>query len=480
MTKKVKQEKLPKELTRIAWILVIGAIPAMLDSTMVNIAINKLQLDLNTNLNMIQWAITGYTLALAAAVPITGYLMNHFDGKKIFAICVALFGAGSVLSGFAWNVDAFILSRMVQGFFGGILVTCLTTLLFAVTPKDKIGQLMAVVGTPMILGPILGPVIGGFIVQYLNWHWIFFVNIPIVIIAVILIWHYLPKMTPLNPTSKLDWIGTLILITFSSSFMYGIIKGSEATHFFESHGMWLFCGVSLICLVAYIIYDLLRKHNTVMPLKFFESRNFTAANIGIFLNGLAVNGAMLLLPLYFQNVRNFTVVEAGMILIPQGLGMLITRPLAGKFIDKVGARPVVLASIAVSLIGSVPLIWWGSSTNIWWIVLILFIRGLGIGGVFMPLMTDVYIGIEPKDVPGAGVANRMIQNVGSSFGSAVMSAIVTGIVLNYMTSHTSVNAANLAKITGYQTGFLVSCIALAVITIPALFLTSKHQKSKIS
>ncbi|MFC4653205.1 MDR family MFS transporter [Lactococcus nasutitermitis] len=509
MAKKTKDDKVPKEVMRIAWVLVIGALPPMLDSTMVNIALNKLMLDLHTNLNTIQWAITGYVLALAIAVPFSAWIMNHFNGKRAFALFVGLFGVGSILSGIAWNVQVFIAFRLIQGFAAGVVTLLLTSLLMASAPRDKLGQVMAVVTTPVILGPIVGPIIGGFIVQYGNWHWIFYVNIPIAILSVILTLKIMPDFKPFNPKSKMDIIGTLLLVGFSTGLMYGISQGSSAKNFFKSSEMWIFCGIGLACIIAYIIYDILKKHKTVLPLKFFAKRNYSAANIGVFLNGVAINGCMLILPLFFQNIKHFNTVEAALIMIPQGAGMLIARPVIGKLIDNFGAKPVVLVSLVISLVGSFPFVFVTNSTSLWWIGVVLFIRGIGVGGLTMPLMTDIYTGIENNEIPAASAGNRIIQNVGSSFGSAVISAVVTAVVTNYMTDQANdIKSKTMAKVTdiikttgkkpsadqitaigqtiakafetngllnGYQMGFLISCIALILILLPALFLSSKRK-----
>lgn len=510
------KEKLPKELTTAAWILVVGAIPPMLDSTMVNIAINKLQSDLHTSLNMIQWAITGYVLALAVAVPICGYLVNKINGKKVLQWALIAFGVFSLLSGIAWNIESFIAFRAIQGFSAGFITLLMTTLLMQITPPDKLGQLMAVVSTPIILGPILGPVIGGAIVQYANWHWIFYVNVPIVILAVALnIWK-LRDFAPFNPKAKLDWFGTVLLAGGSIGLIYGMMKGSEnAKNFFNSQ-MIVFCTLGLGLFVVYAIYNAIRHNDTVLPLRFFKNKHFTAANIGIFLAGIASNGPMLLLPLFFQNTRGFSVIEAALMLLPQGVGMFIARPVIGKLIDNLGARPVVLVSAAISLLGTIPFIFVQTNTNLYYLAVILFIRGIGIGGLQMPMMTDIFIGLDKQDIPGASVGQRIIQNVGSSFGSAVVSAVVTAVIVSknlssHVTSyakqlqahvvahaaasHTAPNASAIAGIktqtasygshllkaatlNGYQIGFLVSSIMLVVIAFCALFMSSKKTKQQ--
>lgn len=156
---------------------------------------------------------------------------------------------------------------------------------------------------------------------------------------------------------------------------------------------------------------------------------------------------MLLLPLFFQNTKGFTAIEAGLMLIPQGLGMMATRPLIGKMIDRLGARPVVLVSIAISLLGTVPFIFVQENTNLIWLGLVLFIRGMGIGGLQMPMMTDIFIGLDKQDIPGASVGQRIIQNVGSSFGSAVISAVVTAVVTSEIAGQMTTKLHQLASST---------------------------------
>lgn len=511
MAKQAKN-KLPKELMASAWVLAFGAVAPMLDSTMVNIAINKLQSDLHTSLNTIQWAITGYVLALAIAVPICGYFVNHFNGKKVLQWATIGFGIFSLLSGQAWDVQTFILFRIFQGFSAGFVILLMSTLLMRLAPRDQIGQLMAVVSTPIIIGPIIGPVIGGAIVQYASWQWIFYINVFFCIISLLLNVKFLQDFEPMNPKSRLDWFGTLLLAGGSTGLIYGLMRGSENAQHFFNHEMLIFVTLGVLSFVIYAIYDRLRRGDTVLPMRFFKTRSYLAANAGIFLAGIASNGPMLLLPLYFQNIRDFSVMSAGLILLPQGLGMFLVRPMLGKLIDQLGARPVVLVSLVISLAGTLPFVFIQADTNLWLLGVILFIRGLGIGGLQMPMMTEIFIGLPKSDIASASVGNRIIQNVGASFGSAVISAVVTGVVLsNHITTKVTAHAkvlsdqlmtqatathtapttmalANLkiqvmsygehltkvATLNGYQMGFFVSSVVLVVIAIPAMFMSNKH------
>lgn len=273
--------KLPKEVLSAAWAIALGAIAPMLDSTMVNIAIDQLTKNFHTTLSIIQWAITGYVLALAIAVPIAGWLMNRFDGKKIFIGAVILFGVTSVLAGISWDVTSFIVFRLLQGFTAGIITPLMSTLLVKTAGPENIGRVMAIVSTPMIFGPILGPVLGGFIVQAASWRWIFFINVFIVLIAAPLMIRTLPRFEPFNRKSKLDIFGILDLSAMSAALIYGITKAADHATFKNSESL-LWTGLGVALLIVYILYDHHKNHVTVLPLTIFSHRSFMASSVGLF------------------------------------------------------------------------------------------------------------------------------------------------------------------------------------------------------
>ncbi|RAS87106.1 MDR family MFS transporter [Priestia endophytica] len=466
MADKVKEPGLPKEILTAAWAIALAAIAPMLDSTMVNIAIDKLNKDFNTTLDTIQWSITGYVLALAIAGPVSGWLMNKFNGKKIFIGAVIAFGVTSVLAGISWNISSFVFFRLLQGFSAGIITPIMSTLLVKTAGPENLGKVIAIVSTPMILGPILGPVIGGFIVQVASWHWIFFINVFIVLIAVPFMMKTIPDFKPFNKDSKLDVFGVINLSLMSATVIYGITKAARHASFNNSETI-LWMGIGLSLAVIYFIYNRIRKNQTVLPMNLFAHKSFTASSIGLLLANIAILGPMLILPLFFQNFRHFTAIEAALALIPQGVGMLVTRPLIGKMIDKIGAKYVVMVSLVLSLIGSIPLIFITDKTSMIWISIVLFIRGTSIGGINLPLTSDAYTGLDSKQLPEASIGINIIENLGSSFGSAVIATVVANAVQGLQPT-----IANGLK--GYHAGFLVSAIVLAVIFIPSLFLTHKQ------
>ncbi|EOH77568.1 MDR family MFS transporter [Enterococcus malodoratus] len=461
--------KLPKEVLSAAWAIALGAIAPMLDSTMVNIAIDQLTKNFHTTLSIIQWAITGYVLALAIAVPIAGWLMNRFDGKKIFIGAVILFGVTSVLAGISWNVTSFIVFRLLQGFTAGIITPLMSTLLVKTAGPENIGRVMAIVSTPMIFGPILGPVLGGFIIQAASWRWIFFINVFIILIAAPLMMRTLPNFEPFNRKSKLDIFGILDLSAMSAALIYGITKAADHATFKNSESL-IWTGLGLLFLIVYIVYDYRKQHVTVLPLTIFSHRSFKASSVGLFFANIAIMGPMLILPLFFQNFRHFSAMEAAIALIPQGLGMLVTRPLIGKLIDKLGAKYVVIVSLIISLIGTIPLVFVTDKTSMVWIALVLFIRGTSFGGINLPLTSDAYTGLADEELPDAGVGINIIENLGSSFGSAIIATVVATVLQGVQPTITH-------ELSAYHAGFLFSVIALALIFIPSIFLTNKTKST---
>ncbi|MEL0537789.1 MFS transporter [Staphylococcus debuckii] len=254
--------KLPRDILASAWAIALGAIAPMLDSTMINIAINHLIKDFHSSLNIIQWAITGYMLALAIAVPVSGWLMNRFNSKAVFINATVIFGAISLIIGLSTNVYLFVILRLIQGFSAGVITTLMMSLLVKVAGQDKIGRVMAIVSTPMIFGPIFGPVLGGFLTQFLSWRWIFFINIFVVIIAVPLMNKYIPNFTPFDKEKKLDVVGMILLIVFSGTFMYGINQLSHNNSQFNSSAT-IFIVIGIVSLILYMLYDKKRNSETM-------------------------------------------------------------------------------------------------------------------------------------------------------------------------------------------------------------------------
>lgn len=422
-------EHIPKSTMIAAWAIALGAIMPMLDSTMINIAIDDLTKYFDTSLNFIQWGVTGYILAMTVAVPFSGWLMDHLDGKRVYISAVITFGIVSVLTGLSSNIFWFILFRLVQGFSAGIISTLMATLLVKITGQDKIGRVMAIVSIPMILGPILGPVVGGFIIHYISWQWIFYLNIIVMIIITPVMIKQLPSYEPFNKGKRLDWFGIINLSLISITLIYGITHATETASFTNIETVLVLTSSALL-IVIYLIYNRVQDYQTVLPTNLFKNRNYAASSTGLFLGNLAIMGPMIIFPLFFQNFKGFNTIEAAIALMPQGIGMLLARPMIGKLTDQYGAKKVIFVSLILSIVASIPFIFVNGNTSIIILSMLLLLRGISVGGILLPFTTNTYADLKDDQLPQAGITINIVENIGSSFGSALIATVVATISIH--------------------------------------------------
>ena len=467
----IKEEKKPKSTIGITLLLVLGAIAPMLDSTMTNVAVNTIMKDLGADVGSIQWVSTAFILALGIIVPIAGWAMEWFDGKKIYIVGLLFFLIGSIVAAMSSSIYVLIIGRVLQGIGSGIIIPLLTTLIVRSAGAENLGRVMSIVSIPAVLAPILGPTFGGFIVNSLDWHWIFYINIPIVIFSGLVIIFALPSFKPNKKGKGLDIPSIIFLGGSFTSFILGISKVSELVAGISKEAI-LPLVLSVLLMIAYVIYASLKPNLALVSLKLFKIKNFTASTILLVMSGLTVNGVMFLLPLYLQNIRGLSVEWSGIYLISQGVGLLVSRSLVGKMTDKLGARIVVQVSAFIGLIGTVPFIVFTADTSNVLILLVLFIRGIAQGGLTIPVMTDSYINV-PKDlISEATTATRMLQNIGGAIGTAILAVVI---------EHTMGSAlpTKALLLTSYHYAFIVTVISLVLVLLPVFFLTNSRKKEAL-
>lgn len=456
-----------KQVRNISLILAFGLLAPMLDTTMTNIAISNISHDLHTTLSSVQWLITAYVLSTSIAVPFSGWLTQHFNGKYVFFIAQMMFGLSSICAAMSTEINILIFYRIVQGFAAGLIIPLVSTMLVNIAPRAYFQKLMMIVMLPIMIGPIFGPVLGAFIVEYGNWQWIFWINVPIMLIAAALNFWKVPNIPPTDTTTKIDWIGIALLGSGSATLIYGLSQaGKLAT--FNNSDTWLFASMGLFALVIYVIWGIYREKTAVLPLALFKSPVYAATTVNLFLAGIVTTGPMLILPLYFQQGRGLSVLQTGLWLLPQGIGMLLIRPLLLKLLNRIGVRYVVWFSLSLSILGTIPLGLIDDRTNILIISIVLFIRGLGIGGVIMPLMTTILMGMDKNLVPQANIGARIFQNLGGAFGSALVATIIS----SYLSTH----HASSANIISYQHAFWWSVVLTGLMIIPSVFLPKQVEK----
>jgi EmrB/QacA subfamily drug resistance transporter len=456
------QDRLDPALLKLTGIVILGAVAVQLDATIVTVAIDTLGRDLHAGLSTIQWVMTGYLLALAVVLPLAGWSVDRFGSKRMWMLSLALFCAGSVLCGVAWSAVSLITSRVLQGIGGGLLLPLMRTILAQAAGPRRLGRLMGAVAVPMTLAPVVGPVIGGLVVDSLSWRWIFFINVPVCAIALVLAWRYMPD-TAERGDHPLDFLGLALLSPALACIVYGLSEAGSRGGFGSAEVIVpIVAGASL--LAAFCLHALRCRVEPIIDLRLFRVRSFTASAGLLFLLGLSLFGAMLLLPLYYQQARDLSALDAGLLLAPQGFGVMLALPVVGRLTDRIGPRSIVLAGMALATLGTLPFTQVGPDTSAPLLGVSLMIRGAGIGAVFVPALTASYHGLRTEAIPRATSAVQIVQQVGASLGTATLAVILQ----HQASSHAADGPAGLATAFGHTFWWAVGFTALAL--VPALFL----------
>jgi EmrB/QacA subfamily drug resistance transporter len=424
-------EKLDPALVRTALILVVGALAVVFDTTIVSVALHTLSVKLDTPVATVQWVTTGYLLALGIAVPLSTWGLARFGGKRLWIFSLAVFLAGSIGSSLAWNVGSLIAWRVVQGIGGGLMLPVLSTLLFQAAGGKSLGRLVTYVALPALLGPILGPLIGGAILTHLSWRYMFWVNVPFCVVGIILAWRYLHIDEPARPgpavgQPRLDVPGLVLLAPGTSAVLLGLANAGSAAGFAHPDVIIpLIIGVAL--LAAFTGYALRTSHPLVQ-VRLLARRPVASSTTVLFFSGFSLYGTLILLPLFYQDVRGTTALAAGIMLIPQGVGTLLSRTVIGNNIDRLGSRVIALAGFAVVAAATVPFALAGPHTSEWLLAAWMVIRGFGLGAVVLPVTVAAYIGLDKQQIPHSSVLTRTATQIGGAFGIAVLAVVLEGAI----------------------------------------------------
>lgn len=422
-TAPISSPAVPRTAIVTALVLMVGGIAVIFDSTIMSIALKTLAAQLNVPISTIQWVITAYLLALAVAIPVVGWAQARIGGKRLWMIALTVFLVGSIACSMAWDAPSLIAFRVVQGIGGGLMLPLMATLAIQQVPAGiGLGRLMATVSLPAALGPILGPTIGGIILNQLDWRWLFWVNVPFCLAGLALAWRFVPADSP-RGRPALDWVGLLLVSPALVGILYGLSNvGTDGE--FGRLDVWLPVLVGVALLVVFVLTQLRRPQHALVDIGLLRRRAVASSSAVLFLSGASLYGAMLLLPLYFQIVRGTDPLAAALLLIPQGVGALLSRTLAGRFTDTIGARTVAIVGFLVMGAATVPFALSDAQTNQWWLMAVLLVRGFGMGAVIIPVMSVAFVGMDRDQVPHASIITRLAQQLGGAFGTAVLAVIL--------------------------------------------------------
>ncbi|MGA9316279.1 MAG: DHA2 family efflux MFS transporter permease subunit, partial [Solirubrobacteraceae bacterium] len=402
-------------------VVILGMIMSILDTTIVNVALHTLSHDLHSPLSQVQWVITGYLLSLAAVIPVTGWAARRFGAKQVYLTSLVLFTAGSALCGLADSTTSLVVFRVLQGAGGGMIMPVAMMIMAQVAGPQRMGRVMGYVSMPAMIAPILGPVVGGLILENLHWSWIFFVNVPIGLIAFVLGWRMLPH-TDSGEAGNLDILGLALLPAGFAAFIYGISELGSGSAL--GSGKVIVPCIAGAVLVVVFCFHALRVERPLLDIRMYANRVFAGAAFTNFGLGAALFGAMILVPLYYQEVRGQSVINTGLLTGPQGIGALIAMPLASRLTQRFSGGRVAMAGVSLLCISTVPFTSIGANTSIVAISLVLVVRGLSIGLCFMPAMSAAFSAMRPDQISDATPQINALQRTGGAIGTAVLAVVL--------------------------------------------------------
>ena len=462
-----RHDRIERHVWLISGVVILGSAMSILDTTIVNVALATLSRELHATISQIQWVVTGYMLALAAVIPLSGWAAERFGSRRMYLISLILFTAGSMLCGLSTSTAELVVFRVLQGVGGGMIMPLGMMMMAGAAGPQRMGRVMSVVSMPMMLAPILGPTIGGLIVQNISWRWIFYVNVPVGVVAVIAALRILPHGKTGSPR-PLDYRGLAYMAVGLPLLTYGLAEVGT-TGGFSSAKVVVPCLAGLALIGVFIVHAL-RVANPLLNLRLYKRPTFSTASAATFFLGAAMFGGMILLPLYWQGIRHESVVDTGLLTAPQGLGMALMMPAAGRLTDRLGGGPLALFGVTLTAVTTIPFALIGAHTSIVWLCFAMLVRGMGIGFSFMPAMTAAFAALEKSELPDASPQLNVVQRTGGSLGTAILAVVLQRALAG---AHTLDAAAS-----GYGTAFWAAVGLTAIAIIPCLILLRAERAAR--
>ncbi|WP_329427770.1 DHA2 family efflux MFS transporter permease subunit [Streptosporangium sp. NBC_01495] len=427
MSSRIPDDRLDSHLLRMIAVILLGGLLGILNSTMAAVATDTLAKAFDTSLSTVGWTSTGFLLAVTVTIPFTTWAVDRFGGKRLWLCGLILFLAGSLASGLAWDVGSLIVFRVVQGVGAGILDPLVLILLARAAGPHRAGRVMGLMGVVLSLGPVLGPIAGGAILQGLPWRWMFLLSVPVGVIAILLAARVLPADPPSEerqPRVRLDVLGLALIGPGFAALILALSQAAEQASFTVWQAL-LPLAVGAVLLIGYTIHAFrTRRTPPLIDLRLFANRGFTASVTIMGLGGLANFATLFALPLYYQQAHGHGVLAAGLLMAPAGLGGAIAMPLAGRLSDRLGARGLAGGGAIVAALSGLAFTRIGAETLELWPALIALTMGLGMGFFSAPTMGSLYRTLPAPLVAQGSSVLYMLNQLGAAIGIAVVTLIL--------------------------------------------------------
>ncbi|MCS7460054.1 DHA2 family efflux MFS transporter permease subunit [Paenibacillus doosanensis] len=400
--------------------IILATFVSVLSSSLVNVALPKLSTVFGVPTTTIQWVVTGFMLASAVVIPASGFLSARFGSKQVLLLSVIGFTVGSLLCGLAWNDSSLIAFRIFQGLTGGFIMPIGMAVIYTIVPRQQIGLAMGIWGVAAMVAPALGPTLGGFLIQYYSWRTLFFLNVPVGIVAAAASYFFLKdgvKQTNL----KFDTLGAVMSVIFFGSLLLALSKGqTEGWTSLYIVTLFFISAVSF----ALLLWAELTAEAPLLNLKVFKNLRFSASTLTAGLITMAMMGGTFMMPIYLQNVQSMTALDSGILLLPQSVVMALMMPISGKLQEKIGVLPLGVVGLLILGVTTYELGMLTADTSHLWINVILTIRGFGIGLCMMPISTVGMSSVPKELINDASPLSNVTRQVMSSMGIAILTTLM--------------------------------------------------------
>ncbi|TPI18576.1 DHA2 family efflux MFS transporter permease subunit [Mesorhizobium sp. B4-1-1] len=432
--------------------VILAVIMQALDTTIANVALPYIQGSVSASADQINWVLTSYIVAAAVMTPPSGYLANRFGRKRILLVAITGFVVASVLCGFAQSLPQIVGFRLLQGLFGAALVPLSQSILLDIYSVEERGSAMALFGVSVMVGPVLGPVIGGWLTENVSWRWVFYINVPIGALAFAGVSMFVQE-TKLDLKARLDWLGFGMLSIAIASLQMFLDRG-EQLNWFSSAEIIVEALVCASAFYIFIVHTFTARDTFVNP-RLFLDRNFAVGMVFIFIIGITYLASLALMTPYLQTLMGYPVVTAGIVMGPRGLGTMACMFIVGRLVGKVDTRWLLFIGLAITAWAMYDMTGWTPDVSQWTIISTGFIQGAGLGFLFVPLTTITFATLAPeRRSEGTGLYN-LSRNIGSSVGISVVTALLT--------QNQQINHANIATyVTPYNPAFSDPAVSQAL------------------
>jgi len=407
----------------VALTVMLPTLIEIIDTSVVNVALDHIRGSLSAGIDESTWTITSYLVSNAIIIPMTGWLSRLFGRKRYLIFSISMFTLSSLLCGSAWNLQSLVFFRILQGIGGGALQPISQSVLLETFPPRQHGMAMALFGIGIMFGPIVGPVLGGWITDNWSWHWIFFINIPIGILSILMCIFFIvdpPYMKRMK--MRIDYWGLVFLVIGLGCLQIVLDKGQREDWFSSEFITWL-TALSVLSMTLFVIVEFFAEH-PIVNLRTFKDITFSTGNLVMFFAFFNLFGSIVLLPIYLQTLMGYTATLAGMVLGPGGVATLIAMPVAGRLVTKMNGKILLFFGITVSAYSTYLMSQFNLLADFNTVIWPRIVLGIGMGFLFIPLITLTMAGVRKEDMGNATAIFNLLRNLGGSFGVAFVTTLL--------------------------------------------------------